>query len=345
MEESKTERREIRGVMLTLVIASTLCMAFNIAPALGQEESTLYIYDDYVFTHDIYEPIVVCADNIVIDGNGYTLQNSWWQYGFHLDSRRGVTIKNVVIKGWVAGVYLENYCESNIISYNIISNNIIGIWLDNSHSNTISDNTISDNWSKGILAFNCKLNTLSGNTISCNWIGIELSSLCRRNLIYHNNILHNELTQAIDIMAENHWYYPELLEGNYWSNYPGVDDGSGTGKHAIAGDLIGDTDIPWPEPYMDNYPLMLTWIADPVEETQELIVTIESWNLPAGTENSLTSKLDAAISLLDRGNINGAIHKLDDFIKQVEARRGKKLTNEQADCLIQTAQAIIFAIS
>jgi len=61
------------------------------------------------------------------------------------------------------------------------------------------------------------------------------------------------------------------LEGNYWSDYPGVDDGSGTGKHAIADDFIGDTDIPWPEPGYDYYPLMSPWFADPVEGIQKLI--------------------------------------------------------------------------
>ncbi len=35
-----------------------------------------------------------------------------------------------------------------------------------------------------------------------------------------------------------------------------MDDGSGTGKHAIAGDGIGDTAIPWPGPDFDNYPFI-----------------------------------------------------------------------------------------
>jgi len=52
---------------------------------------------------------------------------------------------------------------------------------------------------------------------------------------------------------------------------------------------------------------------------QRLIETIETWNLPKGTENSLTSKLQDALHLLDIGNENGATHKLMDFINQVEA--------------------------
>jgi hypothetical protein len=77
------------------------------------------------------------------------------------------------------------------------------------------------------------------------------------------------------------------------------------------------------------------------DRTQRLIETIKSWNLDKGTEGSLVSKLKDALHLLDMGNENGAIHKLTDFIDQVEALRGKKLTNEQADYLVSEAQIII----
>jgi len=72
-----------------------------------------------------------------------------------------------------------------------------------------------------------------------------------------------------------------------------------------------------------------------------LIETIETWNLPKGTEKSLTSKLDNVVHLLNKGNENGGIHKLMDFINQVEALREKKLTNEQADYLTSEAQRIL----
>jgi len=79
----------------------------------------------------------------------------------------------------------------------------------------------------------------------------------------------------------------------------------------------------------------------PVESLEELIQTIKSWILPYGTQNSLTSKLQDTTHLLDIGNENGAIHKLMDFISQVEALRGKKLSDVQADYLVSEAQRII----
>jgi len=78
----------------------------------------------------------------------------------------------------------------------------------------------------------------------------------------------------------------------------------------------------------------------PVEATQEFIETIETWNLQKGTENSLKAKLKVAIHMLDMEKENGATRKLTAFTNRVEMLREKKLTNEQADCLISEAQRI-----
>ena len=86
--------------------------------------------------------------------------------------------------------------------------------------------------------------------------------------------------------------------------------------------------------YFSNLPLVSTMI-------KTLIRTVTLWNLHKGTENSLTSKLEGALHLLDIGNENGAVHKLMDFMSQVEALRDKKLTTKQANQLVSEAQRII----
>ncbi len=85
--------------------------------------------------------------------------------------------------------------------------------------------------------------------------------------------------------------------------------------------------------------------SSPVEATQELIETIETWNLPKGTGNSLTAKLKVAIHMLDLGKEDGAIRKLTALITRVEVLREKTLANEQADELVLEAQRIIALIN
>ena len=82
-------------------------------------------------------------------------------------------------------------------------------------------------------------------------------------------------------------------------------------------------------------------VQTPAEATQDLISDVEGFNLPSGLKNSLVSKLESVIKSLDKGRENAAINELNAFINQVEAQRGKKITDEEADTLIAIAQWII----
>ena len=71
-------------------------------------------------------------------------------------------------------------------------------------------------------------------------------------------------------------------------------------------------------------------------------------NLQRGIDNSLDAKLSNALASLEAFNAekrNDTINKLYAFINEVEAQRGNKITNEQADLLIAKALAIIELLS
>jgi hypothetical protein len=91
---------------------------------------------------------------------------------------------------------------------------------------------------------------------------------------------------------------------------------------------------------MDSDVCQVTVIT-PTQATQDLSTTVKGMGLNTGVEDNLLSKLDAALGLMDKGKTNGASRKLSDFIDYANAQSGKKLTEEQADALIATAQWII----
>lgn len=72
-----------------------------------------------------------------------------------------------------------------------------------------------------------------------------------------------------------------------------------------------------------------------------LLENVEGLNIQDGVKNSLLSKLESARASLDHNQLNAAINKLEGFIKEVKAQRGKKLDMNEADVLIATAQQII----
>ena len=223
--------------MLFLLLASTLTLAFKIQPvkAVG---GTIYIKADgsvdpptapiqrngdlYTLTGNINsdtDGIVIERNNIIVDGNGYAVQEMGispdsYSKGIDLPERKNVTIRNMEIKGFYYGISLY-YSLSNVISGNNIagrycslfltcsSDNIIsrnnvtdsgmheyGIYLlDFSSSNNVSENHITSRGLYSIwLAYSSSNNRISGNKIEESHTGIELQSDSNNNSISRNEI-------------------------------------------------------------------------------------------------------------------------------------------------------------
>jgi len=240
------------------------------------------------------------------------------------------------------GIWIA-HAQDNIVSENKIVS-LLGIALDFSDYNIITQNNIIGKEDhpflspNGILLIASSNNSIIENTITRNNYGIILGH-SSNNSFFHNNLIDNLYpVDARDIDSANFW--DSGVEGNYWSDYEE--------KYPDAQELddlgIWDTQYVIDENNQDTYPLIKPWSlkpSSPVEATQELIGTIETWNLSKGFENSLISKLDNVIHLLAIENQQGPIYKLIVLTNQVEAFRGKKLTSEQANYLISEAQRII----
>jgi parallel beta-helix repeat protein len=142
----------------------------------GSVEGTDKILRDgkiYTFTSDIYSPIVVEKDDVVIDGAGYTLHGNGSGYGIHLIRRSYVTIRNMEIKEFDTGIRFY-WGSNNSIHENSIVNNDWGMYLDHSKNNTISGNNITNN-AMGIRISMSPNNVLRDNQIGNNRYNFGLS--------------------------------------------------------------------------------------------------------------------------------------------------------------------------
>jgi parallel beta-helix repeat protein len=241
-------RKTVSGIMLSLVLISTLTLAFNIQPV--KASGTIYIRADgsvegttsiqtadnvtYVFIANIYDSLVVERNNIIIDGNGYTLQGTgeYDSKGVDLSGRTNVTAHNATIKAF---------------SY--------GICLDGSSNNTVSGNNITANNGYGIL--------------------LDFSS---NNMIYHNNLDNSQQVASVESM--NVWDDGYPSGGNYWSDYSGVDLKNGSGQNQTGSDGIGDTPYIIDADNIDHYPLMYPYSAPP-----SLTYTLTTSTTVGGTTN------------------------------------------------------------
>jgi parallel beta-helix repeat protein len=209
--------------------------------------------------------------NMVYSGHNDIINNTVIdnQFGVVTIYSEDVFISENIISGSTYAIQTIGVTNHTILHNNVSDNPGYGIYLADSDYNHVTNNTASRNtW--GLLLNNSTWNDpIEGNTISDNTFGITTDSSAN-NTIFHNNFVNNVDQITRDIYSLNWW--SQGGEGNHWSDYQGVDDGSG-GR--TAGDGIGDTLIP--HLGEDNYPLMNTW---PTPQRDVAILAIyESTNI------------------------------------------------------------------
>jgi parallel beta-helix repeat protein len=145
----------------------------------------------YVFAAGINDSVVVERSNIIVDGNGHTLNgSSSLTYGFNLTSVSNVTIRNVNIVDFANAILLEGASQC-VISNNTCTNNQFGIKLSASWGNTITGNNITYG-DAGVYGNNhSNDNTISRNNISAaSFEGIYLAASAN-NIIQSNSLFGN----------------------------------------------------------------------------------------------------------------------------------------------------------
>jgi len=189
----------------------------------------------------------------------------------------GISDKGVVLSGdnnIVKGNYLNNSAQIEVIgNKNTISNNTLnssgGILIQKGSFNIVCLNRIS--YGGGIVIVRGINNTFYANNIKNGGIGVDIGNvqkeyeyaffgpLVANNTVYHNNFINNQNQVYNDYYLDDgdKIYNINSLdngkEGNYWSDYVGVDsDGNG----------ISDTPYVIDANRSDRYPLMFPFDID-----------------------------------------------------------------------------------
>jgi len=187
--------------------------------------------------------------NATIQGNnitGHFPAPDWgWGSGILCYNNSAGTIEENSIAYNFIGITCYEYSNPSIDGNSIRNNACHGVTYTNNSNPTIRRNTISQNNETGIIAgFDCT-GIIQGNVIAENKVGIELWGNSLNNVVYHNNFLNNT-EQTPSRGPLNVW--DNGAEGNYWSDYNGVDSN---------GDGIGDTQLP--HLGIDDFPLVQPW--------------------------------------------------------------------------------------
>ena len=170
-----------------------------------------------IMVNDLNEGIQIESDGVTLDGNGHTITNE--ALGVNLSGRRKVTIRNLIVKNFWRGIYLDSSDNNIMINNTVISegwvNNWAGISLYNSSNNILSGNTANSNEWFGIELSLSSNNTLSGNNVSGNHVGIHLL-LSINNTLNGNNALNNYNGIQLDQSSNNNTMKGNTANSNYY---------------------------------------------------------------------------------------------------------------------------------
>jgi len=286
----------------TLVLLLILCSVLVTLPNIGIVEAsgTIYIRADgsiegtdkiqrdgnvYTFTDNIYQPLVVEKENIIIDGAGHTIEgphNGLAQSpegGILVDRRGYVTIQDIAIQNFLYGICINTSFEIDVINSNItnncrgviiehsseamiresqITNNLdVGIYVLESSDAHMVDNIIENNTNAGVSFFFSlgNSNSITSSEIRDNGIGIQITmNSSFRHYLGQNNIINNRV--GIDFMASSN----RILFNNIEKNEVGIQI-AGSGNRIDHNTFINNTkqvhDIAWDTPEMS--PSVNTW--------------------------------------------------------------------------------------
>jgi len=197
-------------------------------------------------------------------------------YGIRLhESDQNMVMENDLNRTKYYGINLYSHSDKNKLLSNTVKNGKYGVLFEYSNENAFSFNTVASNTEYGIRLSYSTSTLVKGNNIMKNKYGVYVWN-CSDNTFYYNNFIDNtiQVDKYNADLKKNLWdtNVRPGTEGNYWSDYTGVDDGSGVGRWGeprVASDGIGDTKVPHSQVSgvswfgLDWYPLMYPWIPVP----------------------------------------------------------------------------------
>lgn len=226
--------------------------------------------EDLVLESNFQGVLVVNSTEVTVRSLEFTFPFVTCEVPIQFFATDNSIIDNVTI--W-QGPTIQSSVELQNSNYNNMTRNTVATQIDpteatsaisltNSSNNRIVDNVITNTtnggYPIGIDLMDSHSNLIVGNAISTHAMSPEPMQIAlgqsNGTAIYHNNFLDDN--NQIFVLYSYGTQSDNGLEGNYWADYNGLDDGSG-GR--TAGDGIGDSLIPHRD--ADNYPLMEPWNA------------------------------------------------------------------------------------
>jgi len=273
-------KRTASRIMLTLFLISMLRLALNIQSVKAEPKTWIVDDDGPADFHTIQEAINAA-------GSGDTIHVASGTYYEHVTMNKSLRLIGEYNHTIITALYPQHttftfrgfvveVTEDNVEIRQFRIRGEYGIRFYHCNNNIVADNIIHNKYS-GLSLVSSNNNTIVGNTIYSNYPGLYMES-STNNTIFHNNFIDNQ-----DQIGGGGWSFVTWdngKEGNYWSNYQGLDSD---------GDGIGDTPYSICTNNRDHYPLMTPW--NPQGLLSSLSISCSSSTAHAGFRVNINGRL------------------------------------------------------
>lgn len=189
-----------------LPIGGTFTFAINQLPAAPGPlpPAPVMIRQKTRLTADHFGSIVIEADGVALNCDGYSITGVQHGAGILLDGRTGVTVENCVVSGFQHGFSLRD-SDGNRLKGNIANNNGEGFSLENSNRNSLVANAATSNAGSGFSVFGASSkNTVEANVAAGNsGSGFLIDSGSFENVVKANQATANRDGFTIDAATGN----------------------------------------------------------------------------------------------------------------------------------------------
>ena len=173
------ENRERRSASFgnTRAALAAICCAFLFFAAAPASATTV-ITSDTVLAADLFDNVVIGADDVTLDCAGNSIVGFAPSAGIELSSRSGVTIKNCTMTGFLVGIAAIRNSSLELIDTTVEGNFVFGLQAEDNSSVSVSGAfTARSNGVFGVILQNNASMTMTGATVTLesNTAGLQIS--------------------------------------------------------------------------------------------------------------------------------------------------------------------------
>ena len=235
-------------ILLLLIVFSGIvfsdAFAYTITDdSTGGDCSTIGIWDSgsktCTLSGDVDEGIVIGNNGITLDGDGHTVTGPGTTndagYGIHLNVKTNIIIKNIIVKDFLYGIFLQNSVINEIKDNTSLNNWSSQIRLEDSNDNIISNNILTGLENGYGILIGGTNNNVHDNTVTLNEVGIR--SLGDDTAISNNIVENNKV--GIDGTKNS------LIEGNTVNSNSavGIELGWGIDGSTVNNNIISNNEL------------------------------------------------------------------------------------------------------